>query len=248
MAITLPTKRINVVSHDPKNLIIFGLPKCGKTTSLSFLPNALHIDLENGTDYVEAMKIKANTYIELYEIATELKNNPDQFNFVILDTVTALEDIALPYANILYRKTPMGKNFSEKENVLTLPNGAGHLYLREAMKTIVGWFEKVSKNIILIGHVKDKALNEANVDLNVKTLDLSGKIGNILSANSDGICYVYRDIESGNLMANFGDMNSVLCGSRMPHLSGKTILLSEKDADGNIITHWEEIYPSLKQE
>lgn len=51
-------------------------------------------------------------------------------------------------------------------------------------------------------------------------------------------------------MANFGDMNSVLCGARMPHLAGKTILLAERvQNDGNfdIVTHWENIYPSLKK-
>ena len=122
-----------------------------------------------------------------------------------------------------------------------------YLYVREAMQTVIGWFEKVVPNIILVGHVKDKALNENGTELNVKDLDLTGKLGRILSANSDAICYVYRDLENGSLMANFGNNNSVLCGARMPHLSGKTILLSEKDEFGLIKTYWENIYPSLNK-
>jgi WD40 repeat protein len=121
-----------------------------------------------------------------------------------------------------------------------------YLYVREAMQNVIGWFSKVCKNVILVGHVKDKALNENGTEFNVKDLDLTGKLGRILSAASDGICYVYRDIETGNLMANFGDMNSVLCGARMTHLSGKTLLLTEKDKEtGKIIAHWNNIYPSL---
>ena len=115
------------------------------------------------------------------------------------------------------------------------------------MQKMIGWFEKVVPNVILIGHVKDKALNENGTELNVKDLDLTGKIGRILSAASDAICYVYRDPETGNLMANFGDSNSVLCGSRISQLSGKVIQLSSKSEDGEIITYWENIYPSLKQ-
>jgi len=236
-----------IKTSNPKNLILFGLPKVGKTTALSFLPKALHIDLEDGTDYISAFTYKAKTYMDLYKIAMELKDNPGQFDFTILDTITALEDIVLPYANKLYRETSMGVNFDAETSVLTLANGAGYLYLRQAMQRVIGWFEKVSPNVILVGHVKDKALNENGTELNVKDLDLTGKIGRILSAGSDAICYVYRDIETTDLMANFGDMNSVLCGARMPHLAGKTILLAQRQEDGGIKTFWENIYPSLTQ-
>ena len=52
--------------------------------------------------------------------------------------------------------------------------------------------------------------------------------------------------ETGNLLANFGAGTSVLCGARMKHLSGKTILLTEKNQEtGELISHWENIYPSL---
>lgn len=246
MAGLLPTSKSVIKSSNPKNLILFGLPKCGKTTSLSQLPKALHIDLEDGTDYVEAFTVKAKSYKDLFLIAKELKENPGQFDFAILDTITALEDLVLPLANKLYRETTVGKNWDENESVLKLPSGAGYLYVREAMQTVIGWFEKVVPNVILVGHVKDKALNENGTELNVKDLDLTGKLGRILSAESDAICYVYRDTETHNLMANFGDMNSVLCGARMPHLSGKTILLAERDENGYIKTYWENIYPSLK--
>jgi len=204
--------------------------------------------MESGTDYVEAMVVKAKTYVDLFNIAKELRAVPGQFDFVILDTVTALEEIALPYANKLYRESAMGKNWDENDSVLKLPNGAGYAWSREAIEKIIGWFEPCCPNIILVGHVKDKAMNEAGTELNVKDLDLTGKVGRILSSRSDAICYVYRNVETGELMANFGDNSSVLCGARMPHLSGKTILLSSKDEEtGEIKTYWENIYPSLKK-
>lgn len=126
MSFELPKEKTKIKTENPKNLIIFGLPKCGKTTALSFLPKALHIDLEDGTDYVEAYSVKADSYLKLFEIAKALKENPGRFDFVILDTITALEDIVLPYANKLYRDTPMGVNFSPDANILKLPNGAGY--------------------------------------------------------------------------------------------------------------------------
>lgn len=243
----LPIEKSKILSENPKNLIIFGLPKSGKTTSLAQIPKNLIIDLESGTDYVEAFAVKAKTYVELFQIAKELKANPGQFDFVTIDTVTALEDLALPLANKMYRDTVVGKNWDENESVLKIPNGGGYLYLREAVEKIIGWFQSSVPNVILVGHVKDKALNENGTELNVKDLDLTGKIPRILSAKSDAICYVYRDLDTHDLMANFGDLSSVLCGARMPHLSGKTLLLARKEEDGSITTFWENIYPSLKK-
>lgn len=246
----LPTKKTEVKSQDPKNLILFGLPKVGKTTALAELPNNLVIDLENGTDFISGYVVKAESYVDLYNIAKELKNTEHHYKFVTIDTVTALEEIALPLAKKLYQDTPLGANYMG-DNVLKLPNGAGHAYLREAIQKIIGWFQSAVENVILVGHVKDKTITEGGTELVVKNLDLAGKTSNILSAKSDAICYLYRDPDNGNLMANFGDMNSVLTGARMPHLAGKTILLAERvqkeDGDWQIKTYWENIFPSLKQ-
>lgn len=247
----LPTVKNTKKTDDPKNLILFGLPKVGKTTALAQIPNLLVIDTENGTDYIEGFTVKANSVQDLHKIAKALKEEDHNFKFAAIDTITALEDMCLPLAKKLYQETPMGKNF-DGDNVLKLPNGAGHLYLRQAIQTVIGWFESVVDNVILVGHVKDKNISEGGTELNVKSLDLSGKTSSILSAKSDAICYLYRDTETGDLMANFGDMNSVLTGARMPHLAGKTIQLAERkqNEDGNweIVTHWDRIYPSLKEE
>ena len=42
----LPTQKTKIKSNNPKNLIIFGLPKVGKTTLLSLLPKCLIIDYQ----------------------------------------------------------------------------------------------------------------------------------------------------------------------------------------------------------
>jgi hypothetical protein len=247
----LPTKKSEIGSQDPKNLILFGLPKVGKTTALAELPNNLVIDLENGTDFVSGYVVKANNYIDLYKIAKELKETEHNFKFVTLDTVTALEDIALDLAAKRYQESPVGKNWQGTgKDILKLPSGSGYYWARTAMQEIIGWFEQENYNLILTGHVRDENLTEGGTELNVKQLDLQGKTANILSAKSDAICYVYRDVETGHLYCNFGDMNSVLCGARMGHLAGRTILLAERVQQDNgnwqIKTYWENIFPSLK--
>ena len=121
-----------------------------------------------------------------------------------------------------------------------------YLYQREAIQNVISWFEKVVPNVILVGHVKEKAMNEQATELMIKDLDVTGKLSRILPANSDAIGYIYRNPEEGQVLINFGDDSSVLTGARMPHLSGKTIVLSQKDKETNQITaFWKEIYPDL---
>lgn len=48
MAIELPKSKIPAETQDPKYLILFGLPKVGKTTILSTLENNLILDMEMG--------------------------------------------------------------------------------------------------------------------------------------------------------------------------------------------------------
>lgn len=186
----LPTAKSVKRTDDPRNLIMFSLPKTGKTLALSKLKDCLIVDLENGTDYVEGYVMKASKWHELKDIAKALCTEEHNFKFVALDTLTALEDIAQELACLIYQKSPVGKNwtYSNPADILKLPNGGGYLYLREAIQTIIGWFEKSGLNLILVCHVKDKMITDsASEEMSVKSIDLSGKIGNILSAKSDAI-------------------------------------------------------------
>jgi hypothetical protein len=57
MMIELPNTKIPASRINPKKIILFSKPKVGKTEALSALDNCLLIDLENGSEFVDAMKI-----------------------------------------------------------------------------------------------------------------------------------------------------------------------------------------------
>lgn len=63
--IVLPTQRIQAVSENPKYLILYGLPKAGKTSAVAQLDNNLIIDLEGGSTFVDAMSIQCRTINDL---------------------------------------------------------------------------------------------------------------------------------------------------------------------------------------
>ena len=123
MAIELPTSKIPAEIQDPKRLIIFSKPKRGKTTALANLDNCLIVDTENGSDYVEALKVKINSIQDINDLCKQLKAANYPYDFIALDTITMLEDVCKPLALKLYQATAAGANYTG--DIINAPNGAG---------------------------------------------------------------------------------------------------------------------------
>ena len=244
MAITLPTTKVPALVQDPKNLILYGIPKIGKTTILSHLQDCLIIDIESGSDYIDALKVKINSLAELKELCIEINKAGKPYKFIAIDTVTSLEEFAKPIALANYKKTPAGTNY--EGDILMAPMGSGYAYVREAVEKIIAMVASVTTNVILVGHVKDKSIvSSSGAEIgNMKDFDLTGKLGRILAAKSDAIGFIYRD-EASNLCINFETNGEATAGARPEHLANKRIIVSEKTEDG-FISHWDRIFPSLK--
>lgn len=240
--IVLPQQKVLPSEINPRFLIIFSKPKAGKTSLLAGLPKCLIIDLEDGTDYYEAYRVKAKTLDDLAEIREALKANPNMYDYIAIDTGTALEEVVMPLAVALYKATPMGKNYKGSD-VRELANGAGYLYTREAFTQIVNTFRGLCRYFILTGHVKDKYIEKEGTETTQLELDLTGKLKSITSADADAIAYLYRKGKGGNeTWLNFVANDGIICGARPNHLKNKEIKVAESDANGNITYHWDEIY------
>lgn len=242
----LPLKKLPKVTQDPKNLILYGVPKIGKTSLLSTLEDNLIVDFEDGSDYVEALKVKVHSIKEVNELCKAIKEANFPYKFITIDTITALEEFAKPLALKMLRMSPLGSNFIG-DDVLQAPHGAGYGFLRDAIQRIIDKLSSCAPNLILVGHVKDKAIVSMgeSQDTNIKELDLTGKTGRILAAKSDAIGFVYRDKDS-NLCINFETNGEATAGARPEHLANKRIIVAERQQDGTFKSCWERIYPSLK--
>jgi hypothetical protein len=239
MSIVLPTKKVKADRVNPKRLIIYSKPKTGKTTAFAGLEDNLIIDLENGSDYVEALKVKANNLQELKAVGKAIKDAGYPYKYVTIDTVTALEDMVMPLAVSLYKQTAMGKNYSG-DSVLTLANGAGYLYIRQAFFQVLDFIDTLAPQIILSGHIKDKQVDDKGEMVMSANIDLTGKIKSLICANADAIGYMYR---SGNqTIINFKTNEEVTCGARPEHLRNEEIVVSEMNEKGELIFHWDKIY------
>ena len=86
MEFKLPKTIVKASRKSPKNMVIYGPPKIGKTTMLSKLDNCLIIDLEDGSDMVDALKVKVNSLAELANLGREIRKaiRPQKSNWKLM--------------------------------------------------------------------------------------------------------------------------------------------------------------------
>jgi hypothetical protein len=234
----LPTQLIKADQINPKRLIIYSKPKTGKTTAYAGLENNLIIDTEDGSGYVNALKIKISSLEELAIAGEKIKAAGYPYKYVTIDTVTVLEDMCLTKALKLYKNTPMGASF-KGDNVLKLPNGAGYMYLREAFFQVLDYIDKLAPHIILSGHLKDKQVDDNGQLVQAAAINLTGKIAGLICSKADAIGYMFRD--GNKTILTFKAMDEITCGARPEHLKNKEIVLAE-EINGEYKTYWDKIY------
>ena len=203
------------------------------------------------------MFLYAENYKKLNEILDAVIAAENPYEYICIDTMTALEQYCLPEAARLYSQTPMGVNWIVKDadgkldrkksqcvkynnDITFLPNGSGYQYVRSAFAKITTKLKKCAKNVIYIAHVKEKNLTKDGVEFTSNDLNLLGKNKQALSADAQAIGYLSRIGDKNYISFQAG--NDILAGCKVKRLADKEILISEYDEKGELITHWDQIY------
>ena len=252
--LVFPKEAIAPMEADPRFMVLFGHPGKGKTTALSLLPNNLILDMQHGAPEIGGLYVDASSYQKLLNIKKELVVQNVMYDFITLDTATELEEFSEALALRLYQDTPMGKNWgkpnpktgkipADQNNIKKLPQGAGYAYIREAFQKIIKGFEPFARyGIILLGHMKDKLINDTSTSLDAAKLDLTGKLGRIICSKANAVGYIYR--EGNKTMVTF-DSEDLIIKTRCKHLREKAITLVEYDKETKEFKHnWDLVYPN----
>lgn len=236
----LPKTKVPALSKSPRKLVIYSKAKTGKTSLCAELKDSLIIDLERGSDFINAVKVNCNSVKEIKELCDEVIKQGKPYKYGIVDTITKLEDMVGSYALKLYKDTPMSKNFTGN-NVLTLPNGAGYLYIRMAFFNVLGWVEAAFPRVIFLGHLKSTMIEKDGKEVSAKDLDLGGKLKSMTSADVDCIGLLYRKNPT-ECMISFKTTDDVICGARPQHLKNQEFVISELTSEGEFKTFWDKIF------
>jgi GTPase SAR1 family protein len=229
MPIVLPTQRVEVKRTMPKIMILYGPPKVGKSTFVSKLDKALILDSEEGHMALNSVYLNINSTTDVDEVVnaiikkgTELKGQYP-YDFIVLDTIDQLEKYAENSATKKYKTSTKGKNF-DGDTVLELDFGLGYYYLREETMKRIHNLAKVCRHLILIAHVRPKALDKGGISVEVNELSLTGRLGSMICNMADAIGYVYREKKTQELTVSFkAPSDDVTMGCRYPYLAGKIV-------------------------
>lgn len=254
--VILPTERSKATNYNPRLLVLFGKPKSGKSSAVASLDSNLIIDLEDGYRSLEVMAVQARSVEDLVDIKNaivkkgrELKKKP--YRFITIDNATRLETMCLSSAADMYRNTQMGAQWGlkrddkgivirvngktvpdPKADIRTLPQGGGYFYLREAVKNAIDMFQPLCDTLILVCHVKDKFIRENDTESTELSVDLAGKLGDIICGNADAVGFIYR--EKNKTVCSFQGGDGTIREARPLHLRGKKFVIGESDDNNNL--------------
>ena len=138
----------------------------------------------------------------------------------------------------MYRQQPLGKNWKGTD-VRTIPNGAGWGYLREAVLKVIDMFRDLCDEFILVGHAKDKTVEIEGIEKSERSLDLVGKLSDMVCRRCDALGYMYR--KGNEVHISFAGGDDVAKGCRPLHIRNKDIVISEMK-DDTLITYWDRVY------
>lgn len=240
----LPTEKSIPKVNNPKFLILFGKPKSGKSTLMASLDNNLIIDLENGYQALSALVIQARSVNDFAEIANAIREKIKElghypYKYITIDNATRLEEMCLSYAKQLYKNTPQGKNW-QGTDIRTLPQGGGYQFLRQAVRKVIDMFRDLCDTLILVAHVREKMINREGEELNEMTIDLTGKLGDILCGEADAIGYVYRKKNETHISFEGGE--NTIREARADHLRGKNVIVATSDENNKITVDMTKIF------
>ena len=151
-------QRTSEMKHSPNmNLLLYGEPKCGKSTFCSKAPAPLVADVESGYKFVgETGADIPVAIIEKWEDMTEFykEAKKPEYKTIIIDPVNEILEKLMQSAkaNKLYVQ-------STDRDALSM---RGWGYVKDKMRSALKAFRDLDKNVIFVAHTKTEERNGVN--------------------------------------------------------------------------------------
>lgn len=262
--INLPKTVVKATQLTPKRTIIFSKPKVGKTVIASKLPKALMLDFEEGSTAIDAMSIQIKSYQDVCDVVESIQEEIKEsgkwpYNFIVIDTASALEEMCLPQAELNYARSPEGKDWwlanedgtlHEKSgkakygNIMHLGYGKGYQLVADVFNEVILKLEKCAPKMILLAHSTYATITKDDKEITSIDIQLAKKCKFTATFKADAIGYMYRAGKQNFI--NFSSNEDVVAGGRHKYLEKEPILISEFGDDEEIKTYWEKIYQPNK--
>ena len=259
MTFTIPDARTVAPRKNPQSLLLYGGWKVGKTASCAAIPDSIVVELQpGGADFVPHGRIMeidtCEKFLELTTwLAEERKAGKPVAKRVAFDHIGVVDDWAFELALAKFKKSPMGSGkFSDLNRITDLPSGGG------GSGGSPGWswywaelgqlhYRMVAsaEDVILISHLRDKAIKKEAGDVVVEDVDITGSKGRrLFCGQSSAIGFMFRRLngQEDQLVLSFKTSDSVIAGCSCPHLTGREFVIGKSTNKGPVTFDWSPIF------
>ena len=101
-------------------------------------------------------------------------------------------------------------------------------------------FLPLCETLILVCHVKDRQINKDNQESTEFSVDLAGKLSDIICGEADAIGFIYR--EKNKTIISFEGGDGTIREARPLHLRGKKFIIGESDENNNLTMNLSKIF------
>jgi len=129
--------------------VIYGTEAIGKTTLASSFPKPLFADTEHGTSRLPVRRVNIEKWEDLFELITEVENNPSICKTFVVDTADWAESLAVKYI--------LDKN--HKSSIEDFGYGKGYTFIGEEFARLLTYLDKlIAKGIhvVVVAHAKPR--------------------------------------------------------------------------------------------
>lgn len=185
---------VKVEDLSSQTLLIYGVPKCGKSTFCSNMDDVIYFATEPGTKHLE-LKYKPvliNSWKKFLDACGELakmieKDSP--FKTIVIDTVDELDKFA-------------AEHILEREGIAQLgdiPYGGGYAMVLKELMRVLKKLESTGLGLVLVSHAKEIE-EEEKIGIKLKkwqkkTISVSGSRAKAIMAMSDIILYITSKVD-----------------------------------------------------
>ena len=136
--------------NGPRRVVLYGPGGIGKSTLASLAPGAVILDVEQGTQGLDANRIEG---IETFQELRQCLNSEalESCGSVVVDSLTAVEEMALQYTF----ETVMNERGAQVDNIEGYGFGKGYRHLYDTMLLFLQECDaqvRRGRNVILIAH------------------------------------------------------------------------------------------------
>ena len=220
MAVDILNIKPTVISRDLKGkyILIYGKPKCGKTTLASHFPKNLLIAFEKGYNAIDGIKaVDINKWAEFKLVLRQLEKPEAQkmYDTITIDTTTIAYDMCEQYVCAQHGV----------QTIAEIPWGQGYAATKKEFEKSLRRITMLGYGLVLISHIETRKekLSDDN-EIEILAPSMPKRCYEVVNQIVDIIGYIsteWDDDGNSQRWLYTRQTPTVMAGSRFPYLAPK---------------------------